>query len=326
MVSENSKDNLSVFEQSVDEFSHQDVAGDADLDKRSLIPNLAVRAAIVALCIALFGYSMFMIGSNAFETEKNVELYEGIRADKLESAVKPSTPLLEPSALYTLQETLGSYGEYTDYVGGISSLDDQARRSNYYRNLMSFSTNYPDTYAWIYVNHTKIDYPVMKGPYTDYYLYRNFMGIENAAGSIVADSSLSDNYNDNINNVFYGHCMKNGSMFRTLKTFMEGANRNTLAQSMNIEVYTKEGLYVYKVFSGYRDDSNFYAQTSFSNDEDFLNFMDKAHDMNTLSVYSPYDKNSRICTLITCANVTSNEDERYVLHGILTHFIPASQL
>ena len=152
------------------------------------------------------------------------------------------------------------------------------------------------------------------------------MGVENAAGSIIADSSLSNDYTANLNNVFYGHCMKNGSMFRTLKTFMEGANRNTLAQSMNIEVYTKEGLYIYKVFSGYRDDSNFYAKTSFSDNDQYLEFLKKAASMNTLSVSAAYNETSRICTLITCANVTSNEDQRYVIHGMLTSFIPASQL
>lgn len=326
MIQENQNPPMNNFELSVENYSHFDVSGDVDSHKRSLIPNLVIKAVIVALCIALFGYSMFMIASNAFESEKNVELYDGIRVDQLESEVKPSTPLLEPSSLYTLQETLGSSGEYADYVGGITSLDDQARRSNYYRNFMSFSSNYPDTYAWIYVNHTKIDYPVMKGPYTDYYLYRNFMGVENAAGSIVADSSMSNNYDSNLNNVFYGHCMKNGSMFRTLKTFMEGANRNTLAQSMNIEIYTKDGLYIYKVFSGYRDDSNFYAKTSFSSNVQYLDFLRRAASMNTLSVSTAYNESSKICTLITCANVTSNEDERYVIHGMLTNFIPSSQL
>ena len=325
MLSENENQKNS-FEQSLNDFSHNDVVGDVDADKRSLIPNLVIKSAIVAVCIALFSYSVFMIASNAFESEKNVELYDGIRADALESAVKPSSPLLEPSALYTLQETLGSNGTYADYIGGITSVDDQIRRSNYYRNYMSFSSNYPDSYAWIYVDHTKIDYPVMKGPYTDYYLYKNFMGVDNAAGSIVADSALSNDFDANVNNVIYGHCMKNGSMFRTLKTFMEGANRNTLAQSMNIEIYTEDGLYIYKVFSGYRDDTHFFAKTSFSSKAEYLEFLKKIASKNTLSVSSFYNESSRICTLITCANVTSNEEERYVIHGILTSFIPASQL
>ena len=48
---------------------------------------------------------------------------------------------------------------------------------------------------------------------------------------------------------------------------MESANRNTLAKDMSIEVYTKEGLYIYKVLSGYRNDDNAYAETEFNSPE-----------------------------------------------------------
>ncbi len=326
MAEPNENRTKSVFESSVDGFSHSDVRGDADADKRALIPGLIIRCVLIAVCIALFGYAIFMMVSSAVETDETNELYDSVRVETLESAVKPSTPLLEPTSLFTLQETLDANGEYKDYVGDVNSVEDQARRSAYYKNYMNFLSKYPDAYAWIYVDYTKIDYPVMKGPYTDYYLYKTFTGADSSAGSIVAETNMSNDFDANVNNVFYGHCMKNGSMFRTLKTFMESANRNTLAKSMNIEIYTNDGLYIYKVFSGYRNDGNYYSQTVFPSTEKYMEFLNKAASLNTLSVSQKYDENSRICTLITCANVTSNEEERYVLHGILTSFIPASQL
>jgi hypothetical protein len=167
----------------------------------------------------------------------------------------------------------------------------------------------------------------MKGPDTNYYLYHSFDGTPTTSGGcIVAETNMSDNYNENLNNVFHGHCMKNGSMFRTLKTFMESANRNTLVKTMSIEVYTSEGLYIYKVLSGYRNDENFFTRTVFASQDSFFNYMKKLVSLNTLAVKNSFDQNSKICTLITCANVTSNQEERYVLHGVLTEFIPKENL
>jgi hypothetical protein len=107
---------------------------------------------------------------------------------------------------------------------------------------------------------------------------------------------------------------------------MESANRNTKAKSMNIEIYTEDGLYIYKVLSGYRNDDNHYTQSVFTSGDEYKAFLDKIVSRNELSVTNKYDVNSRIVTLITCANVTSNDDERYILHGVLTSFIPKDLL
>lgn len=323
----NDNNKKSAFEESVDNFSHNDINGNADDEKRALLPSLIMRSVIIALCIGLFGYAIFMIGSNAVETSEANDFYGSLRPDANPSIVKPSPTLLEPASMLTLNEMLNSDGKPKDYVIDVSDpIKDPQRRSSMFRNFVSKTAKYPDMYGWIYVNFTDIDYPVMKGPYTSYYLNHTIDGAASSYGSITAESSLSNNYNANINNVIYGHCMKNGTMFRSLKTFMESANRNTQARSMNIEIYTKEGLYIYKVLSGYRHDDNLYAKTIFSNTEEYKSFLDEIVSRNELSVSNSYDANSRIVTLITCANVTSNDDERYILHGVLTSFIPADQL
>lgn len=321
------QNNVSSFEESVSAFSHQDVKGNADDDKRAMLPSLIVRCIMIALCIGIFGYAVFMIASSAVETDEANDYYGSLRGDGLSSAVKPSTHLYEPSAMLNLKDSLDTDGTpsiYKDIDSG--SVQDPQRRSSIYRNYMSLTSKYPDMYAWIYVNFTDIHYPVMKGPYTNYYLNHTIDGAESSYGSITADSNLADTYTANMNNVIYGHCMKNGTMFRSLKTFMESANRNTKAKSMSIEIYTEEGLYIYKVLSGYRNDDNHYAQTVFTSTEEYAAFLQKIVSRNELSVSNSYDTSSRIVTLITCANVTSNDDERYILHGVLTSFIPKDQL
>lgn len=317
--------NEDIFASSIASFSHSDVKGDIDLERRQMLPSLIIRSIIVALCIGLFGYATYMIISNITETDATNKLYDDIRVENFKSVVQYSPSLLEPAPMYTFQEMLNSNGEYLNYIGGLNSMDDVARRNACYRNFLNQRANYPNTYAWIYVTYTQIDYPVMKTDNNEYYLTKNFRGEDSSAGSIFAQCDLSDVYSENTNNVIYGHCMKNGLMFRTLKTFMESANRNTLAKSMVIEIYTTEGLYIYDILSGYRNDSAYFTKNYFANSEQYLNFLDTIKDNNILSVRPKYDENSKICTLVTCTN-SSNENERYVLHGILTNFVPASQL
>ncbi len=319
-------ENKNSFEQSIESFSSSDVTAPKHKNLRNDVINIVIRCLLLTVCLSVFIYSVTMLVQNSIETDEVNELYQSVRPENIISEVKPSTALPEPSPMFTLKETLDSGDEYLDYNGDIVSLEDQQRRSAYYKNYIKFKSKYSDAYAWLYVNHTKIDYPVMKGDYTDYYLYHNFTGASSSSGCVTAESNMSNDYDSNLNNVFYGHCMKNGTMFRTLKTFMESANRNTLVKTMNIEVYTGDGLYIYKVLSGYRNDKNFFSKTTFSSQESFVSYLKKITSLNKLAVKNKYDSDSKICTLITCANVSSNEEERYVLHGVLVEFIPGSNL
>ncbi len=314
------------FEQSVSQFDHTNVKGDLKLERRKQLPGIIVRCILITLCISIFCYAAFMIISNIVESDATSDLYDSIRTENAASQIKHSPSLLEPSPMFTFKEMLNSNGSYQNYMNGLDSMADLASRSDRFRNYKRMKSQYSDTYAWVYVDYTQIDYPVMKASDNEYYLDKNYKGEYSKEGSIFADYDLSNIYSENKNGVFYGHCMKNGLMFRTLKTFLESANRNTLAKSMNIEIYTDEGLYIYSVFSGYRNDGSDFIRTSFKSDEKYLEWLDSIASMNTLNVRPSYDTNSKICTLVTCSNSTSNVDERYVLHGILKSFIPASQL
>lgn len=314
------------FLESVSDFSSKDLDNNRYANKKPDIAGLVLRCLLIAVCIAVFGYSVFMIASRAVETKINEDLYSSIRAEKLEPEVKKANPLPEPLDMYTLEQMMDSDGEYHDYVGEEVETADPNRRSNYFQNFKYFKNKYDNVYAWIYVDGTNIDYPVMKCDNNDYYLDHDFKGGESSAGSIFADSYLSDTYDANLNNVIYGHCMKNGSMFRTLKTFMESANRYTLAKDMNIEIYTPDGLYIYKVFSGYRSNDVFYLKGTFSSDAEYTDWLKFIKSKDSLRCSRDYNANSRVCTLITCANVSSDKSQRYVLHGILASFIPASNL
>ena len=231
--------------------------------------------------------------------------------------------------MLSMQDTLAASGEYESYKEPEYSVDESVRRALCYRNFKTFASNYDNVYAWIYIKYDYVDinYPVMKLQNDNgYYLKHRYDGVQSDSGSIFADGYMSADYDANVNNLIYGHCMKNGSMFRTIKTLLESANASYVANRMNIEIYTEKGLYIYKVLSGYRDGTFFFTQTVFDSSEDYYSFLKKCVGHNWLNVSREFDADSRICTLVTCFNASNDSPERYVLQGILTNFIPASSL
>lgn len=76
----------------------------------------------------------------------------------------------------------------------------------------------PDIVAWMKVPGTRIDYPVVQGKDNEEYLHKTFSGKRNDSGSIFLDTKCKRNFTSG-NSVFYGHHMKDGSMFADLVKF-----------------------------------------------------------------------------------------------------------
>ena len=73
-----------------------------------------------------------------------------------------------------------------------------------------------DVVAWIKVNNTKIEYPVVKSKNNDYYLNHSLDKSYNIAGWIFAD--YRNNFNGEDKNIIvYGHNRRDGSMFGSLR-------------------------------------------------------------------------------------------------------------
>ena len=258
-----------------------------------------------------------------FEDQQAEEVYEELRVDEdYYITVLHATNLKEPNAMPTVLEMLDADGEYEDYMPSDIIPPDKAQHYNsYYLNFIEKSAEYDEMYGWIFMSDTNINYPLMKGKDNDFYLTHNYKGDESRSGSIFADCSILDNYYSNYNMVIYGHNMRDGSMFNTLKTWCNDASVKTLVQTTQIEIYTHEGVYIYDIFSFYVDDSNQFARTLFTSESDYKKFLKQIAKKSNVKTNREYNSQSRICTLITCTN-GSNTDSRYVVHGILNQFIP----
>jgi sortase B len=87
--------------------------------------------------------------------------------------------------------------------------------------LSKFTSLYeenPDIVGWLSIEGTKIDYPVMQNEDDEYYLHRNFYGEEDKYGCLYVRNS-ADVFTPGTNIIIYGHNMKDGSMFGTLKNY-----------------------------------------------------------------------------------------------------------
>ena len=167
----------------------------------------------------------------------------------------------------------------------------------------------PDTIAWIKVNGTDIDFPVVKGIDNSYYLTHNFDKEKNKAGWIFADyRNKFDGTDKNI--IIYGHNMKNGSMFASLKDVIKEEWYNN-ENNKYIALITENENCKYQVFSVYQiETEEYYLQTNISN---FKEFVEKIKGRSKKKFNVDIKETDSILTLSTCAD---NTKYRVVLHAV----------
>ncbi len=168
-----------------------------------------------------------------------------------------------------------------------------------------------ETVAWIKVNNTNVEYPVVKGTNNSFYLNHSFDKSNNSAGWIFADyRNKFDNTDKNI--VIYGHNMKDNSMFGSLKNILNSDWYDN-EENTNITLYTENEKCIYKVFSIYKIESeDYYIKTEFSDDNNFEQFVNTIKKRSIKEFNTDVSKDDNILTLSTCAN---NNKYRVVLHA-----------
>ncbi len=86
------------------------------------------------------------------------------------------------------------------------------------QEVVDLQAQYPDAVGWLTVPGTKIDYPFVWYEDNDYYLRRDINGDYAVAGTVFMDYRCNKDFTSQ-NTIIYGHHMKNGSMFQSLKNF-----------------------------------------------------------------------------------------------------------
>ena len=136
-----------------------------------------------------------------------------------------------------------------------------------------------DVIAWIKINDTNINYPVVQTNDNDYYLYRNYRKENSNYGSIFIDKN-SDIENTNSNIIMYGHNMKDGSMFGDLLKYEDEEyynNHKYIEFVTNTNSSTYEIIAVFKSRIFYKNEKDvfrYYYYTDLDTEEDYNYYID----------------------------------------------------
>ncbi len=190
--------------------------------------------------------------------------------------------------------------------------DDEPEENNkYVIDFEALKKQNNETVAWLKVNNTKIEYPVVKTKNNDYYLTHSFDKSENSAGWIFADyKNKFDGKDKNI--VVYGHNRRDGSMFGSLKNILSSKWYNN-EENQNVIFNINGQNYTYRVFSVYQiEKEDYYIKKNFSSNNEYKKFLNTIKKRSVKDFKEDVSKDDTILTLSTCAN---NNMYRVVLHA-----------
>lgn len=168
-----------------------------------------------------------------------------------------------------------------------------------------------DVKAWIKINDTNINYPVVQASDNNYYLYRNYKKENSNYGSIFIDSN-SNIENPNSNIIMYGHNMKDGSMFKDLLKYADEEyynNHKYIEFVTNTSSSTYEIIAVFKSRIFYKNEKNvfrYYQCTNLNNEQDYNYYVNNCKELSLYDTGVNAEYGEQIITLITCEYSSEN--------------------
>ncbi len=163
--------------------------------------------------------------------------------------------------------------------------------------------------GWIEIPDTKISYPLVHTADNSWYLTHTFNGDENSSGSIFVETSNSADFTD-LHTIIYGHNMKNGSMFGTLKKYKK---QSYYEKHPYIYIDLADGTHCYQIFSCHEAETSDISYTiGYAQDDVYQAFLDE------LTASSLYDTGVSVSTsdsVITLSTCTNNGTARFVVHA-----------
>ena len=168
-----------------------------------------------------------------------------------------------------------------------------------------------DVKAWIKINDTNTNYPVVQANDNDYYLYRNYKKENSNYGSIFIDSN-SNIENPNSNIIMYGHNMKDGSMFKDLLKYADEEyynNHKYIEFVTNTSSSTYEIIAVFKSRIFYKNEKNvfrYYQCTNLNNEQDYNYYVNNCKELSLYDTGVNAEYGEQIITLITCEYSSEN--------------------
>lgn len=170
----------------------------------------------------------------------------------------------------------------------------------------------PDVQGWLYQKGTVINYPVVQGTDNDTYLHTRFDKQWSGGGTLFVDYRMEKDFKG-FNSIIYGHHMKDGSMFRSIRGYTK--EEGYYDKHKTLELATPHGNYHLVVFSAFitkATDENTYKMTY--DEAEKQAYIDRAWEKSELPITRDsvdVTKDDRLVTLSTCAY--DYEEARYIV-------------
>lgn len=167
-----------------------------------------------------------------------------------------------------------------------------------------------DAVAWITVENSRIDYPIVQGEDNEFYLDHLFSKRWGFSGAIFMDTDNAADFSDQ-NTVIYGHRLNNAAMFTDLSRYR---NQSYYDKHPVMRLFTPNGDYDVLIFSAYNRDASAIPHR-FTDDKAFEEYLGQIKAKSDFRADVDVSPGDRIVTLATCSYVFDNA--RYVVHGKL---------
>ena len=254
--------------------------------------NTKLRTILIVLLSAVLIYSVTRIVMIQIEYQKADDIYEESRTEHFHVSQDEAIPQPVESG-----ETPEESKEY--FPEAYADIED----------LLSVN---PDIVGWIWIPNTNINFPLLRAADNLKYLSRSYNLQWTNSGSIFMDYRNSPDLTSD-NTVIYGHNIKNGSMFGSLKEYSDA---DYLEKHPNIYIFTQNQIFKYKIFAAYKTESTSESYTlDFSDSigyDDYINYVTTSAGDSMLS--APTDE-TPLLMLSTCTSV--RRTERFVVNASL---------
>ncbi len=178
-----------------------------------------------------------------------------------------------------------------------------------------------DYLGWLYMESVGISYPVVQGTDNEFYLHKTFDKTQNVNGCIFLDYANWPDLTD-YNSFIFGHNMKNGTMFGSLKKMLN--DRSYIDNDPYFYFIAKDWIKKYHIYSLYvtppDSDSFNYSDTK----EAYKKYIAMALAQSVYDCNEPITEDELTVTLSTCSG-TGKAKKRLLVHGKLVGIIPLTE-
>ena len=284
--------------------------------EKKIIPTTILSLSVMTYLISVFILTRWYVQSERTKNFTNDLTQTMIKEETTETENQEQ----EQPENETTETDTNSPNQYKDTTTVITppTKSNTTSQQKVNTNFISTDLNYylqknSETVAWLQVNGTKVNYPVVQHTDNNFYLKHDFYKRKTSTGWIFADYRNNFQTFDN-NTIIYAHNLINNTMFGTLPYLLKSSFFNN-KNNHYIKLSTQNTNSVWQIFSVYKTDPTAdYLQTKFNSTTKYQDFLNMLANRSYYNFNLDLNYTDKIITLSTC---TESGTKRIAVHAKL---------